>query len=114
MRSRRGRLLSTCRPMPVWRCAESGAETVSLVSGMLAALLIERNDLDPVRALAGRGFPEELERSARRVDRVDRERLGFLARGDKEPAARVDREAARLLLGRRAGKVRQLAARGVH
>src|SRR5262249_7828747 len=102
MRRIRGSVLSTCRLMPGWRCADAEAETVSLVSGMAGTLLGGRSDLGPVRALAGRIFPDGLERPARRVDRVDRERLGFFSRCDEIPPLRIDREAARLLLGGRA------------
>ena len=75
--------------------------------------LVEADDLDPVRALAGRILLQQPERAARLVDRVDRDRVGFLAARDQEPALRIDREAARLLLGRRAADVGELAGRAV-
>src|SRR5690349_7579501 len=98
MRRRRGSVVSIWRAIPTWSCAE-GAASLSLVSGM--ALLVERHDLDPVRALAGRSFTDGLECARRRVDGVDRQRLGLFPGGDEKFPLGVDREAARLLLRRR-------------
>src|SRR5262245_12641929 len=96
--------------MPTWSCAP-GAAILSVVSGMV--LLVERDDLDPVRTLAGRCFADELERATRGIDRVGGERFRFLPRDDEELPRRVDREPARLLLGRGAREVSQLAARRI-
>src|SRR5262245_12626304 len=70
--------------------------------GLNLTLELVRDDLYPVCSLAGRIFPDLLERTALPVDGVGRDRVRLLARTDHELAGRIDREAARLLLGRRA------------
>src|SRR5205085_11393161 len=68
----------------------------------------ELDDLDPVRALAGRILADQLERAGAVVDRVRRNGRRKLARDDEVAPGRVDREATRLLLGRRASEVGEL------
>src|SRR3954464_13329018 len=74
---------------------------------------IERYDLDPVCALAGRVLANLLQRARLGIDRIAGDRVRLLARHDGELAARIDGKSARLLLGRRARHVSQLAGRAV-
>src|SRR5437764_5417158 len=76
-------------------------------------ILIERHNLHPVRAFAGRIFPDLLQRAGFAVDRIRRDRVRLLARHDDELAARIDRKAARLLLGRRTSHVSELSTRRI-
>lgn len=71
--------------------------------------LIETDDLHPVRVLARRVLPQQLERAVR-LDRVGRDRIRQLAADDHVLARGIDAEAARLLLGRRAREIGELAA----
>src|SRR5262249_46189904 len=77
-------------------------------------LSVEAHDLDPVAALAGRVLREVAEGAAAAVDRVDRDRLRLLAAHHHVAAPRIDAEPARLLLGRRAREIGQLAGGAVH
>src|SRR5215467_5624273 len=79
----------------------------------LVALLVEADDLDPVGALADGKLLEQLERAGRLVDRVRRERVGLLSDRDQVSAFGIDRKASRLLLGRRAPEVGELARRAI-
>ena len=83
------------------------------IAMLWAHALVERDNLNPVRAFAGRIASDRLQRTALGVDRVRGERVGLLAGHDDEAAARVDGEAARLLLGRRAAEIGELSARAV-
>src|SRR6266542_6938040 len=74
---------------------------------------IEGDDLHPVRAFARRILPERLERAGGPVDLVDRDRIRLLAAHHHVAALGIDAEPARLLLGRRAREIGQLAGGGV-
>ena len=76
-------------------------------------VLVEGDDFDPVRALAGRVASNRLQRAGLGVDRVGRDRVRLLAGDDNEAAGRIDIETAGLLLGRRASEIGELSARGV-
>ena len=65
-----------------------------------------------VSALVQQLIAEQLERAVR-LDCVDRDRIRQLTADDHVLARGIDAEAARLLLGRRAQEVRELAAGGV-
>src|SRR6266850_5709851 len=76
--------------------------------------LVEAYDFDPVRALARRILLLQRQRAAGRVDGVDRDGFRFLAGHDHGAALGIDGEAARLILGRRAREIRQLAGGRIH
>src|SRR5579872_2706223 len=75
-----------------------------------SAVLVKGDDFDPVRALACRVAPDQLERAGLGVDLVGSDHVRLLAGNDDEAAGRVDIETARLLLGRRAPEIGQLSA----
>src|SRR3984893_16854174 len=76
-------------------------------------VLLQVDDLDPVRLRAHRVVADRLQFAARLVDRVDRHPGRVHADRQQELAARVDREAARRLLGREAADLGQGALVGV-
>src|SRR5882672_1362751 len=106
-----------CSALSVCACAPpasaAAARATSTGFELIAISSVGVDDRYPVRAFAGRVLVQQPEGAARLVDRVHRERLGFLARGDQVAAGRADGEAARLLFGRRAAEVGQLAARRI-
>jgi hypothetical protein len=75
--------------------------TLGMVCFIPAATLPrEAYDLDPVRILAHRIFPQLGELARRLVDRVGRQAIGQLADDEQIVAGRVDIEGTRLLFGR--------------
>src|SRR3984893_1667334 len=70
-------------------------------------VLLQIDDLDPVRLRTHRVVADRLQFAARLVDRVDRHRGRVHADRQQELASRVDREAARRLLGRKAADLGQ-------
>ena len=70
-------------------------------------MLLQIDHLDPVRLRAHRVVADRLQFAARLVDRVDRHPGRVHADRQQELAARVDREAARRLLGREAADLGQ-------
>jgi D-alanyl-D-alanine carboxypeptidase/D-alanyl-D-alanine-endopeptidase (penicillin-binding protein 4) len=90
----------------------NGAGEQTMRQGSLSIALLEGDDLDPIRALAGRKASDRLERTALGIDRVRRDCVRLLAGNNNEAAGRVDAEAAGLFLGWRASKIGELSALG--
>src|SRR5258706_12661287 len=74
---------------------------------------LRRHDLDPVRSLARRIASQELGCPIG-PDRVDGDRVRFFARDNDVLAAGIDRETARLLLGRDVCEPGEPSARGIN
>src|SRR5262252_3741690 len=96
-----------------WIAGSSPAMTNVAASSQLEKALVERDNLNPIRPLAGRVASDRLQGAAFRVDRVRRDGVRLLAGYDDEAAGRIDGEAARLFLSRRAAEIRELSACGI-
>src|SRR5712671_3089359 len=93
-------LLYRCRsnPRKGWR---------RLPAGRWSCPLPQIDDLDPIGLLAHRILLGDRERTRLRIDPVDRHRIRIEPDRQQEAAARIDREAARRLLGRKMADRRQ-------
>ena len=59
------------------------------MAGGLLLALVEGDDLDPIRALAGRIASDRLKRTAPGIDRVRRDRVRLLAGNENEAAGLI-------------------------
>src|SRR5262245_22917453 len=77
-------------------------------------LLIEADDLHPIRPFTGRISADQLQGAAGGVDRVGGEGVRLLTGDDHVAPGGVDAEAARLLFRGRAAEPGEIAGGGVH